>query len=290
MASFRGRLLGAAWCLGLMCNIALADSDFEPGIDISVEREHQVFSNDSANANTVDIAPNLQYGHWDFSLDAPWISADANYVNNKFPSRVVTTCDKVSQYTNYALKHPHSRIAKILSACDAAGVVPSGDTVSGLSDVTAFAHYGMLLDDQGIWLLSVGAGYKFDNGDADNNLGSGTRDTLLEASLGASYGWFSGSATGGYAFVDGGDITVDSSHYNYASLDLDVTPWRWLTLGCAVDYAQSYIATTADVTKVTAYVKFKPWQHVRFKIYTRDYGSAEGYPDREYGGSLSLVY
>lgn len=266
---------------------ARADSsDLDAGIDIQLEHAHQEFSKNSANANTVDVAPHLQYGNWDFSLDAPWVSADANYVNNKFPSRLVTRCNKVYEF---ASKYPRL-LAKEVATCQSRGVVASDGTVSGMSDISAFAHYGILLDDQGIWLLSAGAGYKFDNGDVDKNLGSGTRNSMLEATLSATYGWISGAITGGYAFVEGGDAEVDSSHYDYASFDVGVTPRDWVTLGCTIDYDQSYVDVSNDVTKVTAYVKFKPWQHVRLKVYTRDYGNADGYPDREYGGSMTLVY
>lgn len=263
-------------------------ADFDAGIDIQLDRSHQEFADESTNVTTVDIAPHLQYGNWDFSLDAPWMSADGNFVSSQFPPRVVSTCEKAAQYSSYAAKHPDSRIAKLLSECQAGGVDAS-DSVSGMSDITAFARYGILLDEQGIWLLSLGAGYKFDNGDVDENLGSGTRNTLLEASLGASYGRFTGSLTGGYAFVGGGDEETDAQ-YSYASLDLGVSPREWIMLGCALDYDESYVITADDVTAVTAYMKFKPWQHLRVKIYTRDFGAAEGYPEREYGGSMTLVY
>lgn len=279
--------------LGLASGVVCAETNVDAGIDIQLERAHQQFADDGANITTVDLAPHVQVGNWDFSLDAPWISADANYVNSNFPSRLVSAC---SDPAAAVAKHP--RLAKLLgftsatdlsNYCQSRGVVQSGDTVSGLSDITAFARYGTLLDDQGIWLLSLGVGYKFDNGDADKNLGSGTRNTLLEASLGATYGWFVGSLTGGYAFVSGG-AAGDNSHYNYASLDGGIKPADWVTLGCTVDYDQSYVATAADVTKVTAYVKFKPWEHVRLKVYARDFGNADGYPEREYGGTVSLVY
>lgn len=287
MSAIRSGHIGIFLCFGLGAGAAFADTDINAGIDIQLERAHQKFADNSANVTTVDFAPHVQVGNWDFSLDAPWISADANYVNNQFPTRLVSACDKVASLVQ---QYPRvQRFATALAKCQSKGVVSSGDTVSGLSDITAFARYGTLLDDEGIWLLSLGAGYKFDNGDVDNNLGSGTRNTLLEASLGATYGWFVGSLTGGYAFVSGSE-EGDSSHYSYASLDGGVKPADWVTIGCTIDYDQSYVVTAADVTKVTAYVKFKPWEHVRFKVYTRDFGDAEGYPEREYGGSLSLVY
>lgn len=278
----------ATLLIGGLCDAALADADLDVGIDIQVEHAHQTFSNDSANINTVDLAPHLQYGNWDFSLDAPWISANGNFVNSNFPPRWVTQCDKAAAL---AQKYPRSkRAAKAVQTCQSLGIAAPDDSVSGMSDVTVFARYGTSLDEQGIWLLSFGAGYKFDNGDVDENLGSGTRNTLLEASLGASYGKFTGTLTGGHALVNGGNQEDDSSHYNYASLDLGLSPREWVTLGFAVDYDQSYVITADDVTQVTAYVKFKPSQHVRLKVYARDYGNAEGYPEREYGGSMTLVY
>lgn len=294
MFSFIRPAVGISLLIGGVCNAALADSNIDTGIDIQVEHAHQAFANDGANINTVDLAPHVQYGNWDFSLDAPWISADANYVNSQFPSRLVVACSDpaaaAAKYPRLAAKLGSNLTTALANYCESKGVVSSGDTVSGLSDITAFVHYGTLLDEQGIWLLSVGAGYKFDNGDADKNLGSGTRNTLLEASLGATYGKFAGTLTGGYVFVSGGDQTDDSSHYNYASLDLGLSPLEWMTLGFAVDYDQTYVITADDVTKVTAYVKFKPSQHVRLKVYARDFGNADGYPEREYGGSMTLVY
>ncbi|MFT3930057.1 MAG: hypothetical protein QM709_07135 [Spongiibacteraceae bacterium] len=264
---------------------AFAESDIDFGIDVSVDRTHQEFEDDSANITTVDIAPHLQYGNWDFSIDAPWISADANYVNSQFPTRLVTACSNVS---SYAAKYPNLA-ARVTSYCQKQGVVDENDKVKGMSDITAFAHYGLLLDDEGIWLLSAGIGYKFDNGDVEKNLGSDTRNTLFELGLGANYGKLSASLTGGYVLVDGDDELTESS-YNYASLDVGVNPWNWLTIGCSLNYDQSYYIGTDDVTKTTAYVKLKPFKHVRLKIYGSDFGSAEGYPDREYGGSVSFVY
>lgn len=283
------RLIGVAVLLQTAAAAHADTGSFSGGIDIQAEHAHQEFANDSANVNTIDIAPYLQRGNWELSLDAPWVSADANYVNNRFPSRLVTACsDPTAIAANYP-KLAARLAAKLASYCESRGVLSPGDTVSGFSDITAFARYGMLLDERGIWLLSLGAGYKFDNGDVDQNLGSGTRNTLLEASLGANYGIFFGSLTSGYAFVAGGDEFTDS-HYSYALLDLGVNPKKWLALGCTIDYEQTYYQFADDVTKVTAYVRFKPFRHVRFKLYTTDYGSAEGYPEREYGGSMAYVY
>lgn len=271
-----------------------AEADIDFGIDVQAERSHQEFEDDSANVTTVDIAPYFQYGNWDFSLDAPWISADANYVNNQLPARVVAACDDPSaavaeKYPNLGPQAVAKLAARVTAYCQNSGVVSSDDTVSGMSDITAYAHYGILLDAQSIWLLSLGLGYKFDNGDADKNLGSDTRNTLLEVGLGANYGKLNASLSGGVVFVNGGDEFTESS-YNYASLDMGISPAGWVTLGCSVDYDQSYYEFSDDVTTTTAYLKFKPWQHVRLKVYARDFGSAEGYPDREYGGSVSLVY
>lgn len=276
---------------------AHAQSDVEFGVDIQVDRAHQEFESDSANVTTVDIAPHLQYGNWDFSIDVPWISADANYVNSQFPSGLVAACsDPAAAVANYPglaawiqKRREQSAEALVADYCQRNGVADENDTISGVSDITAFARYGLLLDEEGIWLLSAGVGYKFDNGDVEKNLGSDTRNTLFELGLGANYGKLSASLSGGYVLVDGDDELTESS-YNYASLDVGISPISWLTIGCALDYDQSYYIGTDDVTTTTAYIKLKPSQHVRFKIYGRDFGSADGYPDREYGGSLAFIY
>lgn len=297
--SFADQVAAGVLLLG-MCALSGAQTPIDTGIDIQIDRSHQSFASanggdESADITTVGVMPYLQFGHWEFSLDLPWTAAEGNFFNANFPPRLLSTCDAASsdRARRFVQNYPRSNLAKnilrVQSQCAALGVNDADDDVEGLGDITAFARYGAPLDARGIWLLSLGAGYKFDNGDVDENLGSGTRNTLFEASLGANYRALSATLTGGYVHVSGGDEEIEAQ-YRYAALDLGLSPRDWMTLGCTFDYDESYVVTAADVTTVTAYVKFRPWRHTRFKLYARDYGDESGYPEREYGGTLSFVY
>lgn len=272
---------------------AVGSDALEFGFDIGVERAHQEFESSSADLTTVTFAPRATVGNWELSLDLPWQHAEGGYfVNNGFPPKVEYVCNALASGTsNFAKKHP-VRAARYLQQCNAAGVLGSSvdDNVSGVSDATAFLRYALPLDADGVWLLSLGGGYKFDNGDSDKNLGSGTRNTLLEASLGASYGWFIGSVTAGYAWIDPTDAIDTNSNYTYGVVDAGIRPLKWLTLGCNWSSDESYYSGGETVQKATAYVRVKPFDHVGVKVYVSDYGSTEGYPDREYGASVFYSY
>jgi hypothetical protein len=274
-----------------------ADTDY--GLDISAERGHQVFNDSSANLDTVSLQPYLQVDNWSFSLDIPWQRATGDqFVNNNFQptpkylTKILSNCDKFAaakpaQKQWLAKKYPS--IANTLNTqCQ-----PSTQTdneVSGLSDVTAFVHYGMPLDAQGIWVGSIGVGYKADNGDVDNGLGSGTSDAKLEGSLSATFGKFTGTVLAGYDTVLGGDEADFVDNYAYASVDLAVHPLNWLTLGANWDYQQAYVSFADDVQSVSAYVGVKPLDNLRLRVYYRTYLDLDNYPDHEVGGGVTYSF
>lgn len=272
-------------------NSDAVSANVDVGFDLGVDRAHQEFDGSSADLTTVTFAPHVSYDAWELSLNLPWQHAEGGYfVNNQFPVRAEYLCQNLSNVTTAFLQR-HPRIAALNQTCQNTGVNGSIDnSVSGLSDATLFLRYAMPLDSDGIWLLSMGGGYKFDNGDSDKNLGSGTRNTLLEASLSASYGWFVGSATAGYAWVSATDAAQTKASYSYGMVDAGIHPLDWLTLGATWSSDESYYSGGETVRKTTAYVRVKPLDHVGVKVYASDYGSTEGYPNREYGASLYLMY
>ena len=160
----------------------------------------------------------------------------------------------------------------------------------GIGDITAFVHYGMPLDDRGIWLGSVGLGYKADSGDVDEGMGSGTRDVMAEGILGAGIGKFNATAVAGYTWIVGGDAEEGTDDYAYATLDLSVKPLQWLALGVSWDYQQAYVEVGDNAQWFTAYVGFKPLDSLRVRLYSKDYRDTVGYPDKEYGGYVGLSF
>jgi hypothetical protein len=275
-----------------------AASKVEFGFDVNVERQHQEFDDNSADLTTVSFAPRLTYGNWEASLDLPWQHAEGGYFVNsnlnlppKLDQLVESSCSfSANRSAAYYAAHP--KLAALNQKCISAGVTGSevDDSVSGLGDATLSLHYGLPLDADGVWLLSVGGNYKFDNGDYDKNLGSGTRNAMLDASLGVSYGWFVGSINAGYAWVSATDAADTKSNYTYGSVDAGIRPWDWLTLGCNWSSDESYYAGGETVEKTTVYVRVKPFDHLGLKVYASNYGSTEGYPDREYGASIYYSY
>jgi len=273
--------------------VTTESNDVSFGIDIAASRAHQEFDTDSADLTTVDLVPHLLYGNWDFSIDVPWQHAEGGYfVNDKFQPRLDYACGRVAQLGAFVLAR-HPKLAALNQYCQANGITgaPIDNSVSGVGDITAFARYGVPLDAEGIWLLSLGGGYKFANGDENKNLGSGTRNALLEATLATKYEWLVGSVTAGYAWLSGGDNYYQSrSSYGYGVADIGLQPVSWFTAGCEFDYDQSYIEERDAVKKTALYVRLRPTDHIGIKFYSSDYGSADGYPDREYGGSLVFMY
>lgn len=289
---------------GMASSYASADNDsanskVEFGFDVGVDRQHQEFDESSADLTTVSFAPRVTFGNWEASLDLPWQHAQGGYfINSGISPSPRYSCANLLENVqgrpvviNYLLNNPDTRSGKLYSYCQSqAGSATSvDDSVSGLSDATLSLRYGLPLDTDGVWLLSVGGSYKFDNGDYEKNLGSGTRNTMLDAALGVRYGWFIGSINAGYAWVSATDAIDTRSNYTYGAVDAGVRPLHWLTLGGNWSSDESYYSDGETVQKATAYVRIKPFDHLGVKVYASDY-STEGYPDREYGASLFYSY
>lgn len=256
-------------------------ADTVTGIDLSAQRQHQIFQDSSADVDTVSLLPYLQTGNWLFTLDLPWQHAHGEYfVVSEQPSpRFVCRAS-----STFLQNHP--RIARYVSN----NCLPTTTTdtaindVSGIGDVTGFVHYGRSLDSHGIWLGSVGLGYQADSGDVGKGLGSGLRDVMLEASADAKIGRFSTIAVAGYTWIVGGEAARNTNDYVYITLNGGYRVLRWLTLSAAWDYQQAYVPDGDNVQSVTAAVGFRPLKKVRLRLYAKDYLDVAAYPDREYGG------
>ena len=248
------------------------------------------------------LQPYLQVDNWTFTLDLPWQRAKGDvFVNENFqpsPKYVTKILDNCS---NYAAATPAQRqfLAKrfpnlanaFTTQCPSTQTqTKSSNEVSGLSDVTAFAHYGLPLDDQGNWFGSVGVGYKADNGDVEDGLGGGTSDAKFEAALSAMFGIFTGTATLGYDWVVGGDQADDVDNFTYASLDLSVKPKSWLTLGANWNYQQAYVSGFDDVQSMSGYVTLKPLDKLKLRVYYKTYLDNDYYPDHEIGGGVTYSF
>lgn len=267
--------------------IASSDqTDF--GVDLRAEREHQEFEDSSADIDTLSVQPWLQIDNWSFSLDVPWQRAEGEYflVGGAQPAPK-NICQVPSSFLQ---KYP--RLAATAGATCPTNAPATSEVreESGIGDITGFVHYGKPLDDRGVWLGSVGLGYKADSGDVEEGMGSGTRDVMAEGILGAGIGKFNATAVAGYTWIVGGDAEEGTNDYAYATLDLAAKPLRWLTLGVSWDYQEAYVSVGDDVQWLTAYVGLNPLDYLRVRLYTKDYRDTLGYPETEYGGYVGLSF
>lgn len=171
-----------------------------------------------------------------------------------------------------------------------------------MSDISLFARYALPLDQQGIWLGSLGLGYKWDNGDKNSRIGSGTHDTTVDLSLSGLSGKWIGFASVGHVWISGGvaysetgetdDEVINYGYedYSYATLDGGYKFTHWLTLGARANIQQAYIPGGDDVKWLTAYANFRFYEKFRVRAYVNDYLDVAAYPEQEFGASLSYSF
>jgi len=274
-------------------NSATDDPTF--GVDISLERQHQEFTDTSADLDTAAITPHVIFSNWDFALYMPWQHADGDYFVNGFQPQATQICQRLGNLSATAIKFLSKRgydLDQLQEFCSSEGVAATSesDSNSGLGDLSISAHYNMALDDAALWVLSVGAAYKWDNGDAETGLGSGTREPSVDASIGIDTDHWRASASASYAMVDNTESDEDLNNYASATLDAAWKALSWLAIGAAYDVEQSYVPDTDDITSTALYIALKPADYLRVTLERRDYLDTEGFPDREYTGRVMFLF
>lgn len=277
------------------------------GMDARVQREHQSFDNTDADLNTFSLQPYVQAGKWDISLNLPWQSIDGEYFVNGFqptPSRICQRLSSLTELQRQLLVNRGRVTGDQLDYCDEQTTEPGvvDDSVSGMSDISLFARRTTALDKDGIWLGSIGLGYKWDNGDEATGIGSGTRDTTLDFTVSALNGNWTGYVAAGYVWISGGVaysepgeeegevINYGYDNYAYATLDGGYKFTSWFTLGASANMQQSYIPGGEDVEWLTAYANFRLHEKFRLRAYLNDYLDIAGYPEEEFGMSLTYSF
>lgn len=286
---------------------AQKNADVDWGMDLRIEREHQSFNNTDADLNTLSVQPYVQIGSWDLSLTLPWQKIDGEYFVNGFQPTPPGICGQLSSLNTLErqLLLNNGRVTgDQLEYCDnqleESAVVE--DSVSGIGDISLFARYARPLDAEGVWLGSLGLGYKLDNGDEETGIGSGTRDTTLDLSLSAQSGKWIGFLSAGYVWISGGIaytepgetegevIRYGYDNYAYASIDGGYKVTDRLTFGVSGNTQQAYIPGGDDVKWLTAYANLRFYEKFRLRAYLNDYLDVAGYPEQEFGASLSYSF
>jgi hypothetical protein len=282
----------------LVCAFSgLTHADSNWNFDIGVDRQHQTFGQSTSDLTTVSFDPSFQSDNWLFSLSAPWYKTQGDYYLNGVRPRLITRCERLSSLSpaRQAILIAKGKVTqKLINRCERLVDVKTrlDESQQGIGDITGFVNYSLPLVDDSSWSAIFGLGYKSDTGDVDSQLGSGTKDGLVEGGL--SYGSDKASfgITLGYDFVSDGEKisgVYEPQNYAYAHFNGAYNLGDWVSIGFVASSQKAYVVGGHDVKSVTEYVTFSAGDHVSFKIYTVQFSGEES-PDKEIGASLSCSF
>lgn len=273
--------------------------DVDLGLDINLGHQHQSFNHYSADLTNLTFDPNLQVGNWDFSLAVPWYQKKGEFYIDGVRPRLLSQCEKLAEYTveeiRELIRGGTDKQRKLVTRCKILQnqMDKLSATESGIGDITGFVHYSVAIGENTGWYTSAGLGYKTDSGDEDTGLGTGSRDTQVELSVGFSGEKYSFSIMGGYDAVSG-DEPIGKAYrpqnYAYTSTDFSRAFTDWLTLGVNFSAQQAYIENGDTMKVLTVYVDFIPAENWNLHVYTSDYSGVKGAPNREIGASVQYSF
>lgn len=287
-------VLAGAILLAVMAGNLQAE-DVEWDFTVEAERVEQSFDDGDSTIDTVTLAPALHVGDWSFSLSAPWQQVDGSYfVNNAYPN-LEYLCSQINGLTalqKWLLYQNGTLTPQQIQYCNQTGGVESvtlQDEVDGWNDIEVFASYFLPLPSDA-FSAALGVGYKHDNGDAEAGLGTGTRDLFAEAN-----GWWRAGAvviglTLGYEHLLENSTSIELNDYGYTSLDARWQVRDWVAPGVEYHYQQANADVLDDLDYFTYYVRVGRSSGLGARLFITDYRDATGYPEEEFGGSLSYSF
>lgn len=264
-------------------------------LQLSAERLHQSFADGDADLDTVTFTPSVSVGDFSLTATVPWQHIDGTYfVNTVYPA-LVNACSYLNSLSNLTklrlIRQGRLTLEQVQYCNQNAGVETStlDDSVAGAGDIELLASYFLppLSENAS---TSMGLGYKFDNGDVDKGLGSGTRDVFTEAALLLQGERLHLLLTLGYDWVQSDASGLDLQDYGYASLDAGWQLFEPFTLGVEYHYQQAVTELLSDLDYVTGYGNLTLGDHVSVRLSATDYRNADGYPDKEIGASLAWQF
>ncbi len=220
--------------LGLCPLAQAADVQWQFALDASTS--HQRFAAGSADLRSLMFTPVAQWDSWGFSVSLPWEASSGGYVvGRNLAARKL--CTRLASLSDAQLQRRLAR-GKLqqaqIDACTAQALGSNGTGSSGTqtgfgdADMSGTYHWALTND----WMLDLGAGYKFDNGDAASGLGSGTQEARLEANLICIWSALTASVNAGVNLITQSAPQANmQDHYGYTSLALDYALLEALTLG-----------------------------------------------------------
>ena len=286
-------LLAALAVLGLGTFTVAQAADWN--MRVEAERSHQTFGDGDADLTSVTLSPSIQLQDWSFSASLPWQKIEGAYfVNHLYPS-LEYICSWMNGLTGaqklYLVRRGQLTLAQVKYCNETGGVESTNveDSREGLSDIQLFANY-YLPAFSDTFSGAIGIGYKHDNGDVEEGLGTGTRDLFVETSWSADIQQVGLLLTLGYEHILNNDTEEDLLDYGYAVLGAHWQIIEIARVGVDYNYQQASSDLLQDYDYLTYYLELGRAQGLGVRVYATDYLGEDGFPDKEYGGSLSYTF
>lgn len=273
-----------------------AEEDNSPiGFDMAVARQHQEFDLIDADMTSVSFLPYWQVGDWNFSAAITGYRIEGDYFVNGTQPRVVNLCNRLLDLSDTRINRllERGRIKpETVTRCEnlSESVSKLEETQTGLGDVSIGARYTIPLDETGVWWTATSLDYKFDNGDVDTGIGSGSTDATLAFTLGSLTDTWQTQFSVGYVAVNATDTPVEVQDYAIASANIGYAINKWVTLGAEYAFEQPYAVGYDNVKNISGYMDVSFSEAWRLHVYMSDYLGAEEYPTSELGMSLQYSY
>ncbi len=290
---------GLILILFLIPIVQAEDDNSSVGFDFSASRQHQKFEFMDADMSSLVFSPYWQAGNWNFSAVLPAYRIEGDYFVNGTLPRLASKCNELKQMSEQEIQEfikgekPLRRLV-LLAHCkkllDENENRKLEDTQSGIGDISISVSHTIALDEAGVWWAATSLDYKFDNGDVDTGIGSGSTDATLALTLGSLTDTWQTQFSVGYVAVNATDTPVDIQDYAIASANIGYAINKWLTLGAEYNLEQSYVVDGDDVKNLAGYVDVTFSDAWRLHVYMSDYLGAEEYPTSELGMSLQYSF
>lgn len=266
-------------------------SDLTYGLSMYTEQQHQKFNSSSADITTLAINPYVLLGNWSLSVDIPWQKISGDYFVNNFQPSTPFICQQLgnlnaAQLNSFLAAKPKFQSAYKLCNTLTTNTTQTDGDVSGISDISSYLSYGKPLDQNNIWYGMLTMGFKWDNGDIENGLGSGTKDILFEASVNAIKGIWISTFSAGYNAILSGEDKDNYENYGYLTTDLAVRAGEIVKLGSQLEWQQAASDFTDDISSIAIYITASPFEKLQLRLMLTDYLDTSGYPEQEIKGSM----
>ncbi|RYZ84266.1 MAG: hypothetical protein EOO68_31880 [Moraxellaceae bacterium] len=217
------------FCLVLPVNPAFGEVDWQAKTNL--QWSQQSFIEGPAQQQTqLQLSSLWRDDSWDIRLALPLIAMDSAYQLN--PGKTPNLCARIQRASQQKLARwlRLERVTqKTIDRCLAQPDASDAESVSGAGDATVEANYYWPLNDN--VEVSLGAGFKAANADAEQNLGTGRESVYLMT--GATYLWSEISAGINGEFTRQLGTASPDERDNTASVSAQIN-WQWredLSLG-----------------------------------------------------------